>query len=738
MPMHLLFRRLASRWRMVGHVFLACVALVSAACATSKPVVIVDRDDVAQAGFRGFSPQARENVFSALALPAPGRLRTASGVPGPDYWQQQADYAINATLDATNKVITATSTLTYTNNSPEQLDYLWFHLEQNLYRHGSAGEKIGEQDTRFVNRANFDGGFEITSIRLSGDVPDKGKDLAYRVHDAVMRVDLPRAVGSRGGKVSVEIAYSFPVPEYGSDRMGIKRESGGDVFEIAQWFPAVCKYDDVHGWNTLPYLGQGEFYTDFGSFDVKLTVPREHIVAATGVLQNPLSVLTQAQIDRLNAARQSADTVQIVSPEEVGTPASRPAAATAGPTEGGDAAKAEVAANLTWHFKAERVRTFAWASSRAFIWDAAFAKEAGPEVDGKALGTLCMSMYPKEGLPLWGKATQMLRFSIEHYGEKWFKYPYPVATNINGIVGGMEYPMIIFCEDRDSERALFGVTTHEIGHNWFPMTVNTDERRHAWMDEGFNTFINQYSVQAWFSKDKPRPEKVDVIENRTEMTMRMLKPDQQPMETPADQIIPQRLGFLAYRKVGVAMVLLREVVLGPDRFDPAFRRYISSWAFKSPQPADFFRCMEDAAGIDLAWFWRGWFLGTGTLDQAVDSVSMSLIGKRDDDADDDAAYAPPPPSSRAGDETPSMPNVGGFCRVEFSNRGEIVMPLVYRVSYTDGSSEVRTMPVEGWFTSDRVKQVWPAKGRKIARVEIDPDNMYPDIDLSNNVWPRKP
>ena len=664
---------------------LAFIGLALVSCTAGDP------DDVHQRGFRSQTTLSKGTIFSPLDLPTPTRLRTATGLPGPDYWQQQADYTIAATFDTQKKTITAVSTLTYTNNSPEQIDYLWFHLEQNLYRAGSIGERTSEPDTRFANRKGFCGGFNITSVKLSGDVPHKGADLAHRIHDAVMRVDLPKPLGSRGGKTTIEITYSFPVPDYGSDRMGIQHNPSGDVYEIAQWFPAVCKFDDVHGWNTLPYLGQGEFYTDFGNFDVSLTVPRTHIVAATGVLQNPLSVLTGAQIERLNKARTGKDTIQIITPDEVNTPGARPAAKDGENTD-----------TLTWHFKANQVRTFAWASSAVFLWDASFAANAGKEANGKREGTLCMSMYPKEALPLWAKATEMLRFSIEHYGEKWFAYPYPVATNINGIVGGMEYPMIIFCEDRETERDLYGVTTHEIGHNWFPMTVNTDERRHAWMDEGFNTFINQYSDQAWF-----HDEQLDVVQKRAEMVQRMLKPDQQPIETAPDQLLPKRLGFLAYRKIAVAMVLLREVVLGPERFDAAFRRYINAWAFKSPQPADFYRCMEDAAGVDLAWFWRGFFRSTGTLAQAIDGVTQS----------------------------------GENATLRFSNRGKLVMPVPYRVRFTDGTTQDCTVPVEAWFTSDRITQHINLRGpgdstRHITSIEIDPVGYLPDTDLSNNKWPR--
>jgi hypothetical protein len=472
--------------------------------------------------------------------------------------------------------------------------------------------------------------------------------------------------------------------------MGVQKVKDGEIFQIAQWFPAAAVFDDVHGWNTLPYLGQGEFYMNYGEFDVRLTVPRTHIVAATGELQNPGEVLTAEQRERVERARGSQQPVMIVDEADVGTPGERP----------------EGDGPLTWHFQASRVRTFAWASSPAFLWDGCFAKETGPgargvgDEGGEPQGTLCMSVYPREALPLWKeKSSDDLRFSIEHYSRMWHRYPYPVATNVNGAVGGMEYPMIIFCSERHNEEGLFGVTTHEIGHNWFPMLVNTDERRHAWMDEGFNSFINIYAGRERYTQKRS--------EGRTEIAEHVksvVKGEQQPMDIPADRIWRGRLGYLEYGKTAVALKVLREDVLGPERFDFAFRRYIDLWAFKSPMPADFFRCMEDAAGLDLAWYWRGWFTEVTELDQAVTGVSYTNDGKP---------------------------------LVTLENKGEMVMPVTLRVTYADGSSEIRKLPVEIWYYTNQWTATWDSAGKKISKVEVDPEGRMPDVDRSNNVWGGK-
>lgn len=641
--------------------------------------------------FRVAQPRRAETIFTPLDLPAPSELRLASGAPGPAYWQQRADYAIDATLDEERRRIHATAVITYTNNSPHELDYLWLHLEQNLFRADSVGSRMVPPNTRFANRTGFEGGFEIESVRLAGPVEGgernpsapvgPGADLALHVYDTVGRIDLPVPVRPRGGRLVIEIRWSFTIPTYGADRMGIDAAARGPIFQIAQWFPAVAVYDDVHGWHTDPYLGQGEFYTDFGDFDVRLTVPRSHIVVATGELANPADVLTPAQLERLDAARHSAGTVVIRAEEEVDDPASRP------PGDG----------PLTWRFTASNVRTFAWASSRAFLWDAAFLDTSGPvRADGSRAGTLVQSVYPGEALRTWPGSTAMLRSAIDGYNRRWFVYPYPTATNVNGIVGGMEYPMIIFCGGRRDERGLFGVTTHEIGHNWFPMIVSSDERRHAWMDEGFNTFINFYSWEERFGTSDGRRG------NARPFADSMLLPDQQPMDTPADQVRRDRLGILQYEKTSVGLVMLREVILGPERFDRAFREYIRRWAFRHPQPADFFRTIEDVSGAELSWFWRGWFLETGTLDQAVESVTHSGQGRP---------------------------------RAALRNLGRLVMPVEMEVRYNDGSTETRRLPVEVWYTSDRWVAEWDAGGRRVVALTLDPRGVLPDTNPSNNAWP---
>jgi hypothetical protein len=615
------------------------------------------------------APKEKSSAFAPLDLPTPNTWRLADGNPGPDYWQQQADYSIAAELNEETHELKGRATITYTNNSPQDLDFIWIHLEQNLFKDDSLATLSSLPGARFSNRPDFDGGVKITSL-TSG-----GKDLEYEVYDTLARIDLPTPIPrGPGSAYTFEITWSFTVPDYGVDRMGIWKAEQGEVFEIAQWFPAVAVYDDVHGWNTLPYLGQGEFYTNFGTYDVRLTVPRSHLVSASGVLQNEAEVLTPSQVERLGQARRTNETVMIRSAEEVADASSRPA---------GDGP-------LTWRFKAEQIRTFAFATSASFIWDAA-------AVNGDSTGaggTLAQSMYPKEAQEIWSTSTDMLRFAIEGYNKRWFTYPYPMATNVFGCVGGMEYPMIIFCGDNGSDEGLYGVTTHEIGHNWFPMLVNTDERRHAWMDEGFNSFINIYSGAERFHEGQ--------VESKGSDAAHLLRDGLPPMDTPPDQYAPGLLGDLAYAKPATALFLLREVVLGPERFDRAFREYIRRWAFKSPRPADFYRTMENVSGMDLDWFWRGWIVESRRLDQQVAAVEQRS----------DAASA----------------------SITIVNVADMVMPVSYRVTFDDGTSETRKLPVEVWAWTDQWKTDLPTNGKRVVSVTLDPDDMLPDVDRRNNEW----
>ncbi|HEX6812033.1 MAG TPA: M1 family metallopeptidase [Planctomycetota bacterium] len=625
------------------------------ACLLPTGLVAQNRDEYARAP----KPRPDVTIFGPLDLPAPNRLRTASGAPGPDYWQQQVDYRIEAELDPINRRLTARELVTYHNNSPDALDYLWVHLEQNILRKDSIGTLVD-------GGASVGGPSDHNEGMLVSRVAAAGAPLPFKVYDTLMRVDLPQPLAA-GGKLEFEVAWSFDIPRRIFRRYGTLEVEKGTIWELAQWFPAVAVYDDVHGWNTLPYLGGGEFYTNFGNVDLAITVPRDHLVVASGVLQNPTEVLTATQQERLAAARTSKDTVMIRDKDEVGDPASRPAG------EG----------QLTWRFRAEKVRTVAFASSEAFMLDAASTGD-----------TLVQSAYAEDSLPIWGKSTQMLRTAIEGYNKRWFPYPYPVATNVGGVEGGMEYPMIIFCSGRNKTNAqeLYGVTTHEIGHNWFPMLVNTDERRHAWMDEGFNTFINKYSTQDWFPKAKPP---------RASTFAAALRAPGVPIVTNADRLNGLQLGLTQYEKTGVGLLILREYVLGHERFDDAFRTYIRRWAFKSPQPADFFRTMEDVAGMDLAWFWRGWFLEDAMLDQAIESVQQ--------------------PTTRRG------------ARITFLNNARQVMPLTFKATFEDGTTEERRFPVEVWHKSDKVVLSLEGKG-KVTEVRIDPDQMLPDVERKNNVW----
>ncbi|HXE58743.1 MAG TPA: M1 family metallopeptidase, partial [Gemmatimonadales bacterium] len=498
--------------------------------------------------------------------------------------------------------------------------------------------------------------------------------LRYTVNGTVMRVDLPDPLPPKG-KVVLDIAWSFPFGP-NTNRMGLELIDGSYIYEVAQWYPRMAVYDDVRGWNTEQYLGQGEFYLEYGRFDVSLTVPADMLVAATGVLQNPEAVLTPTQRARLARARRSDSTVVIRGKDEIDHPASRPAA------RGG---------TLTWRFVADSVRDFAWAAARHFIWDAAGAN------GGKVLA---MSFYPPSADSIWQESTQYVKFAVENYSA-WYPYPYPVAINVNGIEGGMEYPMIVFCHNRTDARALFSVTDHEIGHTWFPMIVGNNERLHPWMDEGFNTFQNYYN---W---EKKYPGAFNRRGNPNLYLQFVRTGREQPAMTPADRIFGN-LGIVAYTKPGLGLILLREKIVGRERFDPAFREYIRRWAYKHPTPADFFRSMEDGVGEDLSWFWRSWFHTTETLDQAVDSVGVV--------------------TDSAGRVT---------SKVYLRNAGPMVMPVELDLLFDDGTGERLALPVEIWYAGDRYTAVVPGPKRVVsATVAADP--LWPDVERGNNRWPVVP
>jgi peptidase M1-like protein len=617
--------------------------------------------------------------FRRLTLPAATLIRTGSGAPGPQYWQQRADYTIRASLDTGTQTLTGRETVRYTNHSPDTLRYIWVQLDQNIYREDSRGTALNPPGARFAG-AGFVGGYVISSVeavRRSPRLPVKTTALTLTVNGTMGRIDLDRPLPP-GSILEFEVAYSFQVPEHGSDRMGREQFPEGWLYELAQWYPRMAVYDDVRGWNTEQYLGQGEFYSEYGDFDVEITVPRSFVVVATGTLLNPAEVLTTAQRARLARAVQSDTTVPIIARPEVGQASTRPAGRS--PT-------------LTWHFSAKNVRDVAWAAAPNFIWDASGWK-----------GILIQSAYPPEANADWRNSTMYARHTIRHYSERWFHYPYPTAINVAGPVGGMEYPMIVFCGDRVGGFDLYSVTTHELGHQWFPMIVGSNERLYAWMDEGFNTFINIYSVRSFYRDslwDRHRGDPQAWA--RFAATGR----DQPPM-LPADRVDPRLLGQVEYTKPATGLYLLRHVIVDDTtRFDAAFREYIRRWAYRHPAPADFFRTMEDGLGEDLSWFWHGWFYTTDVVDLAVDSAATFH------------------------DNSGAM-----YAAVILSSRGELPMPVDLRLTYANDSSARVRLPVEVWFQGNRYVYIRPAPA-ELVKVEIDPDLNLPDVRRDNNVWVKR-
>ena len=646
--------------------------------------------------------------------PDPNEYRNASGAPGYQYWQQRADYVIRASLDTQSQSIIGSERITYHNNSPDELGFLWVQLDQNVrsLEHsrnyqtaGALPERISPQFRQFVGVEQFDGGFDISRVQL---VTANGSlvDAVYRIRDTIMRINLPDRLAP-GEAVAFDIDWSYRIPENG--RGAKEKVSDGWLYEMAQWFPRMSVYDDVNGWQTEQFLGQGEFYLNFGNYDVYLTVPYTHIVEATGELQNPADVLTREQMKRLDKAYTSEEPTFIVAPDEVLSADSRP-------TQSGE---------LTWHFYAEDVRDFAWVSSKTYVWDAAgYDYEDGGDI------VKVHSLYPKDAIPLWDKvSTRATVVTLESYGEMSLRYPYPKASNIHGPVFGMEYPMIAFCGARPRpdgsyseglERSLIGVTIHEVGHNWVPMIIASDERKWTWMDEGLNTFLQYYAEQSYAKKFQGRTDVWTQTDDGTYPSRRgpasaivayMRDPNQVPIMTESD-IIQNNFGNNGYAKPATGLVMLREHILGPDVFDDAFREYSRRWAFKHPQPADFFRSMEEAAGENLNWFWRSWFYTTYQNDQALGSVSEqaadSLIGNQDHGA--------------------------FYYRIKVDNEGQQIMPIHLKVTFEDGSDDFMAIPADVWRNNELTFTKGFFSSKKVIKVELDPLAAFADVDLTDNLW----
>jgi hypothetical protein len=655
--------------------------------------------------------KVNKSTFRALEeWPSPNEARTASGAPGTRYWQQRVDYVIKATLDTASHSITATQRVTYHNNSPDKLGYVWFQLDQNIDKPDSRafkskaaipeGMKSLSPDAKgFLFPEIADGGYTISRVALV-DATGKSTPARHVINGTVMRVDLAAPIGT-GQSARIDIDFKFVVGEQSLNGRGGREEmKDGWIYEVAQWFPRASVYDDISGWQTDQFLGQGEFYLNFGNYDVSLTVPRNHIVQATGVLQNSAAVLTATQRARLVQAMASDKPVFIVGKDDVGAPGARPAGS--GP--------------LTWRFVAENVRDFAWGSSKAFVWDAqGYRYRPG----GKVIEL--HSLYPKEAMPLWSDvSTKAVRQTMITYGRMAFEYPYPKAVNINGPVYGMEYPMVAFCGgrpaadgtyDKRREYALAAVTIHEVGHNWFPMIVASDERKWTWMDEGINSFLEYYGSKdydpAWPANQLRGP--------APNIAGYMRQPNQMPLMTESDYILGQTFGNNGYSKPATGLVMLRENIIGAEAFDRAFREYSNRWAFKHPQPFDFFRSMDDGAGELLNWFWRGWFYTTYANDQAITSVTSQ------------------PAKELWGDESKGTT----YTRVTVEQQGGLVMPIQLEVQYEDGTREKVAIPVEAWRTDEKKFTYGFFSKRAVTNVIVDPDNVFADVKRDNNTW-KKP
>ncbi|MDP2562748.1 M1 family metallopeptidase [Psychrobium sp. 1_MG-2023] len=721
-----------------------------------------------------------EDKFRQLdeLLPTPNTYRTASGAPGHEYWQQEADYKIRVKLDDEKQTLTASETITYKNNSPDTLTYLWLQLDQNRFKRDSLDKttrttrlKQSNPKTSFksmrglVKSQQHDGGYDITKV-----TDKNGRDLPYIINDTMMRIDLPTGLKPHGQFVfNIDWNYHIREQKVLGGRSGYEyfKEDENYLYEIAQWFPRMAAYYDVYGWQNKQFLGNGEFALEFGDYDVEITVPSDHIVASTGELQNPRSVLTSAQRKRLEKAKYADKPVIIVSEEEA--------------TE---KEKTKSSKMKTWRFKAENVRDFAWASSRKFIWDAQGYTEGG-------IDTMAMSYYPKEGNPLWERySTEAIIHTIEHYNKYSLQYPYPVSISVNGPVGGMEYPMITFNGPRPkvdkktgektyskrTKYGLIGVIIHEVGHNYYPMIVNSDERQWTWMDEGLNTFVQFLAEQAWEEKYPSRRGPARKIVNY------MKSSHQVPIMTNSESIL--QFGNNAYGKPATALNILRETIMGRELFDFAFKEYAERWKFKRPTPADFFRTLEDASAVDLDWFIRGWFYTTDHVDISLDRVTKMHIGSQDPEVEKawDREQFNKEPADISDLRNQGMPvrtdkkpelldfynehdkftvtnhdrnkynssqkkledwqlellnNGSNIYTVDFSNKGGLVMPIILQVKYADGSDEVLRISAQIWRKNTVKVSKMLITDKAIKEIVLDPYWETADVDVNNNYWPTR-
>lgn len=693
-------------------------------------------------------------------LPTPNQYRTGSGAPGPDYWQQQADYKIAVELDDSNQRLTGSETITYHNNSPSTLKYLWVQLDQNVRKPGAVSTQInGSQriserakkvQTSMVQRTvgdyDFDGGFKLKSVTGTN-----GQALKYIVNNTMMKVTLPEPLAT-GEQFSFNIEWFYNV----NDRAVMGGRSGYEYFEadgnylytIAQFYPRMAVYDDINGWQNKQFLGSGEFALPFGDFEVSITVPSDHLVASTGTLQNPSDVLTDKELKRLEKAKKTFDKPVIITTQKEAVKKEKERADT----------------KSTWLYKAENVRDFAFASSRKFIWDVQAVNLPGGGY------TLAMSYYPKEGNPLWEEeSTKAVVNTLMYYSEKTIDYPYSKAISVHAASVGMEYPMICFnfgrpnpdgtYDDRIKTRMVF-VIVHEVGHNFFPMIVNSDERQWGWMDEGLDSFLEYMTMKTYYS-DLPYSSNSPAA---IVPYMKGSKEFMRPIMTNADNLLQG--GPEAYNKPSAALAILREQIMGPELFDQAFKEYAERWAFKHPKPADFFRTMEDASAVDLDWFWKGWFYTTDNVDVEVSDVKWFKL-KGDQETVEGQVQAQggnlgtggesagnpfygEPQVLEMSDSNPRSEFRSSFdneamrarfagknlYQVTFENRGGLVTPLIIEWTFKDGSTEIEKIPAEIWRKNEeKVTHIF-AKDKEVASMRFDPFAELADTDLDNNVFPK--
>ena len=603
--------------------------------------------------------------FRPLELPGPNEYRAASGRPGHGYWQQRVDYRIDATLDPMANELRGREVITYHNRSPDALPYLWMHLEQNMCAEGSVTSQLDQPPLVFLGSTfdfscqGFAGGFVLDTVLVAG------RPVQPVVYGTTMRLDLPAPLAA-GTSLEIVIRWRFKVPAFGGGRMG----HDGTLYEVAQWYPRLAVYDDLRGWNHDPYIGAGEFYLEYGRFDVALTVPADYIVAATGTLQNAQEVLSGPQRTRLAKAATSTDPVAVITKSEAGT------SSRTRPTSTG---------TVTWRFSADSVRDFAFAASPDFQWDASAWE-----------GVMIHTLY-RPSATLWAEANKITNEALAYFSRQWLRYPYPQFTSIEGPIEGMEYPMITFDPTGPTREDVHWVLAHELGHQWVPMVVGSNERLYPWMDEGFNTFIDLANAARYF--------KGTAYGDSIEVHPLHLYPDhagvnEQPLGLRPVEV--HDLFWAGYQKPALMLQLLRYEVLGPARFDAAFRQYLAAWAFRHPSPADFFRLMRDASGMDLDWFWREWVLTTTRLDQAVEGIAVDSAG---------------------------------VTEVRLASLGTMIMPAELRLTFVDGTTDVVTLPIEMWNLGPRF--TYRVRGQPaIQRAELDPRRALPDVDRANNRYPR--